>query len=183
MFVVNGATYAVTAPIWGYMCDKKLVPPIAATTIGSLFILTAFLFIGPAPFIPLDLSINLCIGMLVLHGIGFAAQLVAGFSSAHKQAILNGFDDNLKTYALVSGLWTSTFALGAFIGPSLAGILMHHFGFPKASLLVVFSQLSVLLAFSTYIFSLYYKRKRCTHLHKLTSGKPPLAFLISRFVL
>ena len=49
----------------------------------------------------------------------------------------NGFPDNLDTYSMVSGLWTSMFAFGAFVGPSLAGILYDHFGFGYATLLVV----------------------------------------------
>ncbi|CAG2069398.1 unnamed protein product, partial [Timema podura] len=48
-----------------------------------------------------------------------------------------GFPNNLETYGLISGLWTSTFALGAFIGPSLAGILYDSVGFRKATMFVV----------------------------------------------
>ena len=52
-------------------------------------------------------------------------------SSAH------GFPNNLETYGLISGLWTSTFALGAFIGPSVGGILMDWVGFRSGSMFVV----------------------------------------------
>ena len=109
MFIVNGGIYAISAPLWGYLCDKKL-PAIFVTLMGSVFIAIAFLFIGPAPFIPIETSVSLCIGMLLVHGLGFAAQLVAAFSSAHTEAVASGFPDNLQTYALVSGLWTTTFA-------------------------------------------------------------------------
>ncbi len=144
MFVVNGAVYAASAPIWGHLCDKVL-PPVAVTCIGSALITVSFLFIGPVPFIPLETSLNLCIAMLVVHGVGFAAQLVAGFSSAHRQALFNGFDDNINTYALVSSLWTATFALGAFIGPTVAGLLVNYYNFPVASIFVVIMQLTVFI--------------------------------------
>ena len=39
-----------------------------------------------------------------------------GFSDAHKSAIKCGFPDTIDTYGLVSGLWTSVFAFGAFVG-------------------------------------------------------------------
>ena len=42
--------------------------------------------------------------------------VVGGFSDAHKSAIKCGFPDTIDTYGLVSGLWTSVFAFGAFIG-------------------------------------------------------------------
>lgn len=49
----------------------------------------------------------------------------------------HGFSNNLETYGLISGLWTSTFALGAFIGPSIAGILYDIVGFGYATLFVI----------------------------------------------
>ena len=94
--------------------------------------------------------------MLVIHGVGFAAQLVAAFSSAHSEAIVSGFPDNLQTYALVSGLWTATFALGAFIGPSLGGLLLDYYGFPVASLFVVATQVAVFI--STLCFIIHRSR-------------------------
>lgn len=51
MFVVNGGTYALTAPLWGWFCDKKLVPKVA-TIIGALLIAAGFSLIGPAPYTP-----------------------------------------------------------------------------------------------------------------------------------
>ena len=89
MFVVNGGVYALSAPVWGYLCDKRL-PPIIVTLLGSVCIAVAFLFIGPVPFIPVPTSLGLCIGMLFIHGLGFAAQLVAAFSSAHSEALIAG---------------------------------------------------------------------------------------------
>ena len=57
--------------------------------------------------------------------------------------MIAGFPDNLHTYALVSGLWTATFALGAFIGPSFGGVLMDIVGFGYATLFVFASQVIV----------------------------------------
>jgi hypothetical protein len=51
MFVINGGTYALTAPCWGWMCDNKLTPKVV-TAIGCLLIIFGFLLVGPAPFIP-----------------------------------------------------------------------------------------------------------------------------------
>jgi drug/metabolite transporter superfamily protein YnfA len=53
MFVIEGGIYAITAPVWGYLCDRKVQPKIV-TLIGSIFIVVGFLLIGPAPFLPLD---------------------------------------------------------------------------------------------------------------------------------
>lgn len=48
-----------------------------------------------------------------------------------------GLPDNIQTYGLISGLWTSTFALGAFIGPSVSGFLYDHVGFRNAVIFVI----------------------------------------------
>jgi MFS family permease len=49
----------------------------------------------------------------------------------------HGFPNNLETYGLISGLWTSTFALGAFVGPSIAGILYDSMGFRNGTMFIV----------------------------------------------
>lgn len=37
MFVINGGTYAMTAPAWGWFCDKHSIPK------ASIYIYTSFL--------------------------------------------------------------------------------------------------------------------------------------------
>ena len=78
-------------------------------------------------------------------GIGLGAEVVAGFADAHKSAILHGFPDTIDTYGLISGLWTSVFALGAFVGPTVAGILFDAVGFPYGTLFIIVTQLLALL--------------------------------------
>lgn len=51
MFVINGGTYALTAPCWGMLCDRAIVPKVA-TIFGCLLIIVGFSLVGPAPFIP-----------------------------------------------------------------------------------------------------------------------------------
>ena len=59
--------------------------------------------------------VSIIVGMTI-HGFGLGASVVGGFSDAHKSAIKAGFPDTIDTYGLVSGLWTSVFAFGAFVG-------------------------------------------------------------------
>ncbi|KAG8036441.1 hypothetical protein G9C98_003763 [Cotesia typhae] len=80
MFVLNGGTYALTAPAWGWLCDRRMRPKV--------------------------------------------------IKEAH------GFPNNFETYGLISALWTSSFALGAFIGPSLGGILLDNINFRNASMFI-----------------------------------------------
>ncbi|XP_033212868.1 MFS-type transporter SLC18B1-like isoform X2 [Belonocnema kinseyi] len=142
MFVINGGTYALTAPAWGWFCDKRFHPKIA-TVVGCVLVMIGFCLIGPAPFIPYPKMFWMTGIGLVCHGLGMAAQLVASFTDALRTSISQGFPNNLETYGLISGLWTSSFALGAFIGPSVAGILLDNIGFRYASMFIVILHLLV----------------------------------------
>lgn len=104
---------------------------------------------------------------LVLHGLGIGARLVASFTDALQTAMQviftylsplfvippplpkwldfvienffrsSGLPNDLETYGMVSGLWTSSFALGAFIGPTVSGVLYDKYGFADASLFLI----------------------------------------------
>ena len=118
-FMLYGGSYALLNPLWGWVADNissKLV-----ILIGSILLGLGFLLIGPVPGLGLKPSLSLCIVSVVLMGLGIGAQLVAAFSEAQTAAVIRGFPDTINTYALVSSIWTSAFALGAFVGPTAAG--------------------------------------------------------------
>lgn len=147
-FVISGACYGVSAPLWGLFCDKK--PAKQASMVGAILMIASFLFMGPLPPFGLQKTIPVIAAALVAHGIGLGAQVVAGFADAHHQALAAGFPDTVDTYGLISGLWTSVFALGAFIGPTVAGILFDAVGFPWAALFVVVNQIVVVISLSIF---------------------------------
>uniref|UniRef100_A0A8D8SSK7 MFS-type transporter SLC18B1 n=1 Tax=Cacopsylla melanoneura TaxID=428564 RepID=A0A8D8SSK7_9HEMI len=142
MFVINGGTYALMAPCWGWLCDRYLHPKVV-TVIGCVLLAAGFSLIGPAPFVPSETVLWLTIVGLVIHGLGIAAQLVASFTDALRTTIQYGFPNNLETYGLISGLWTSTFAFGAFVGPSVAGVLYELTGFRNATIFIIVCSLLV----------------------------------------
>ena len=92
--------------------------------------------------------------------MGLGAEVVSGFADAHKSAIGGGFPDTIDTYGLISGLWTSTFALGAFVGPTVAGILFDNIGFPWATLFVIGAHIVVITLVPIFVFCS--KRYVCT---------------------
>lgn len=163
MFVVNGGTYAITAPAWGWFCDKHLDPKIA-TIVGCGLVMVGFCLIGPSPLIPFPKTFWMTAIGLVCHGLGLAAQLVASFTDALRTSISHGFPNNLETYGLISGLWTSSFALGAFIGPSVAGILLDYIGFQNASMFIVVLHLIVGVAAAIFLTCCVFETKPYTEI-------------------
>lgn len=150
MFVINGGVYAITSPLYGMICDSHIQPKYI-TILGTIFVAMGFSLIGPAPFLHITESLWITILGLILHGLGMGAQLVSSFSDALKTSVAHGFPNNLETYGLVSGLWTSTFALGAFIGPSVSGILYDSIGFANSSYFVIGVHLLVGLMVTLFI--------------------------------
>ena len=56
-----------------------------------------------------------------LSGVGLALISVSTFSRAQAAPIQLGYQKDLPTYLLMSGLWSGTLYFGGFLGPTLAG--------------------------------------------------------------
>jgi len=150
LFVVNGAVYGLTTPIWGGLCDKMDIAKILCA-LGGVFGCIAYLFIGPAPFFTFKIELWVIIVALVFHGLCIGGEIVCGFIDALRESIKNGFPDNLSTYGMVSSLYTSSFALGAFIGPSLGGFLLEKIGFAWGSMFMFGSHFFLIVLLVTYL--------------------------------
>jgi MFS family permease len=164
IFVINGAVYALLAPFWGWLVDKWRRAKYVTLT-GCLLIVLAFFIIGPVPIIPMDPTLPLVTAGLFIHGLGMGAVLVSSFGDALSTAIANGMGDNLQTYGLISGLWTASFAFGAFLGPSISGALYDTVGFRAATIFIIV--LHVVMSAVLVIYLIFEK--------KLTRSQPDIS--------
>lgn len=80
-------------------------------------------------------QLTLCIFIAYIHKI-----IIIYHECRHRRG---GLPDSIETYGLVSGLWTSTFAFGAFLGPSVSGLLYDSIGFRKAVIFIIILHLVV----------------------------------------
>lgn len=149
MFALSGTVYAISAPAWGRLCDKKCNPKFLSL-IGCLINIASLLLIGPAPFINMNPNIVIIVISLVILGFGLGAKLVCAFTGTFKDTIDRGFPPDLSTYGLISSMIASSQSLGAFVGPSVGGYLLDEFGFRYASmaLLILETTLVILLVIS-----------------------------------
>lgn len=88
---------------------------------------------------------------LIFHGMGIGMLLVSTFADALKTAIQHGFTEGLETYGLVSGLWTSIFAFGAFVGPSASGALYDAIGFRSSVYFIIVWHAIVVIVFTLFL--------------------------------
>merc|ERR1711976_70393 len=153
LFMVVGGTYGLSLPLWGYLCDSQLTKnsPKFVEVIGAVLIGSGFLVLGPFKYFPFHKSLVTIIIGMTIHGFGLGASVVGGFSDAHKSAIKCGFPDTIDTYGLVSGLWTSVFAFGAFVGPTFGGVLYDAVTFRWAIFLIVIGELLSLISLVAYL--------------------------------
>lgn len=109
-----------------------------------MILATAFIFLGPLPTISIVPSWQSITTAAAFVGLGYGAVIVSTFGRAQGAALRMGFSQNIETHLLISGMWTTSFYFGNFLGPTLAGFLVDAYGFRMAS--VVF--------FSFFIFIL-----------------------------
>ncbi|XP_034232690.1 MFS-type transporter SLC18B1-like isoform X2 [Thrips palmi] len=149
MFIISGGIYAVFAPLVGRIIDRCCYAK-RVVLLGGLFVIVGVALVGPADFMPVETSLWLCVLGLIIHGLGLSCLMVPTFSDAISSAVCAGFPDDLTTYGVVSGLWAASFALGAFVGPSVAGVLFDTVGFRKSTYFII--AVHVLVVVGTALF-------------------------------
>ena len=64
---------------------------------------TAFLYLGPVPFSPLETNLSIIKGMAVLVGVGNGLLMVSSFGRTQRAALNLGYADDINTYIIISG--------------------------------------------------------------------------------
>ena len=129
--------------------------------LGHLLLLAAFTLIGPAPWLMGSPSLPLTICALFLQGAGSATVVVSSYSACLLSTLSipsPKYPDSVSTFSLVSGVWTSSFALGNFVGPTIAGMLYDQVGFRWGTAPV--QAVLLLMVVVTSLAKLYQTRKR-----------------------
>jgi len=127
-FLAMSIPYMIATPIWGWLADR-LVQPEYISPLGHLLIAVSLLLIGPANYLNMTVDFPLTEVGLGLIGVGTAATLTATFALIQKYALAISPELGEASSSLISGLWTSAFALGNFIGPTVGGPLVYLLGF------------------------------------------------------
>uniref|UniRef100_A0A0N4Z7M3 MFS domain-containing protein n=1 Tax=Parastrongyloides trichosuri TaxID=131310 RepID=A0A0N4Z7M3_PARTI len=124
-----GGLYAIFAPIWGFLIDKW---PISEYLFIGGYILTTvgFSIMGPLPFLNYKPSIPLYGISLAILGLACSMMFVPAFKQCMDIAIKeHHFADNLQTSSIISGAFSSSLSLGAFLGPLIGSIIVNNVGY------------------------------------------------------
>ncbi|ESO99372.1 hypothetical protein LOTGIDRAFT_113544 [Lottia gigantea] len=135
IFLCTPGMYGLTAPLFGYIGDSKGWIG-GMMMVGSISSALMFLLLGPAPFFPfIPYELWLIITTLLIFGITVGVAFVTSFKAILNGAKQLGYEESLDTFGMVSGLYNSAYSLGAFVGPTVGGIITDQYGFGWAACL------------------------------------------------
>ncbi|XP_077987629.1 MFS-type transporter SLC18B1-like [Glandiceps talaboti] len=154
-FLLVAACYAISAPFWGWVSDRKGVHGIAKIIMSSglLGASIAYFFVGPCPIVSTHTYAWLVALSLAVLGFSLAAILVPILRAVVETTRMHGLEDNMATYGMVSGLFYSMYSLGIFVGPVLSGALtdLYDFGWATSiNSLIMFIMCLIMSAFTIH---------------------------------
>lgn len=161
MFLANSASYAITAPLWGILVDKKQCAKLVMM-MGGFIGATAFVLLGPIRFIDETFgSLNIAWIAMVILGSGISALIIPPFIDALNLATHCGYQKSLGTFGLISGLTNTCYSLGSFIGPLVGGVVVEKFGFIWSITVLAILHSCLGLFIGIYMAAKAWKGRRC----------------------
>lgn len=105
---------------------------------GNLTITLAFVFLGPFPiFKTLKSTWRSITIATAFAALGYGPISVSTFGRAQRAAKKLGYEQDIATYLMISGLWSAAWYSSCFLGPTLAGILVDNLGFRQTTVILV----------------------------------------------
>ena len=143
VFLLMSFAYAILSPITGWFATK-MDNKYPLMIIGLLLSAVGLVLLGPSWFIPLSPNPWISTTSMVVMGFAYAIAFIPTFECILDLAVEKGFADNVKTYSLVSGLWSSMYSLGEVSGPLFGGLFVDVFDFRHGvTVMAAFSLIAV----------------------------------------
>ncbi|XP_069105858.1 uncharacterized protein [Argopecten irradians] len=140
LFLLMAAVYAIASPFWGRISDK-MADSRPILVIGCLMSSGGMLLLGPSTLLGFQQDDNILwlnVVSLVIIGIADSAAIIPTFDLLFKIAEDRGFENNINTFGIISGVWASMYALGDFLGPAVGGFLLDEIGFQSMTTYIAF---------------------------------------------
>ena len=149
IFMLDGATYAIFSPFWGWILDNKNVSPLWALFWGNVFVILGFSMLGPLPG-PLSWllpsNVYLVAAAMCIHGFGVAANFITTLTYMLSASVEDtNLADGEQTRAMVTSLWFINECIGGYLGSVAGGLAYDLVGFENGTAVVVLLQLASLL--------------------------------------
>ncbi|XP_036105097.1 MFS-type transporter SLC18B1 isoform X1 [Molossus molossus] len=160
VFLGLALSYTISSPLFGLLSDKMPHLRKWFLVLGNLITAGCYMLLGPVPVLHIQSQLWLLVLMLVVNGISAAMSIIPTFPEILSCAYENGFEEGLSTLALVSGLFSAMWSIGAFLGPTLGGLLYEKVGFEWAAAVQGLWALTTGLAMGLFYLLEYSRRRR-----------------------
>ncbi|XP_032959364.1 MFS-type transporter SLC18B1 isoform X5 [Rhinolophus ferrumequinum] len=160
VFLGLALSYAISSPLFGLLSDKMPHLRKWFLVLGNLITAGCYMLLGPVPVLHIKSQLWLLVLILVINGISAGMSIIPTFPEILNCAYENGFEEGLSTLALVSGLFSAMWSVGAIIGPTLGGFLYEKIGFEWAAAIQGLWALTSGLMMGLFYLLEYSRRKR-----------------------
>uniref|UniRef100_A0A671NJ06 Tubby-related protein 4-like n=1 Tax=Sinocyclocheilus anshuiensis TaxID=1608454 RepID=A0A671NJ06_9TELE len=140
--------YGAASPVFGVISDKYPSIRKWMMVIGGMATAVSFCFLGPLPIFHIRSQLWLTVLMLIVVGFSLCMTCIPTFAEMIACAHENGFEEDLSTLGLVSGLFSAVWSAGMFFGPTIGGYITQALNFEWSA--GVQGALAFLLSLSLY---------------------------------
>ena len=148
LLMLDGVTFALATPFWGWALDGGILSPLKSLFIGSLCIIVGYSFLGSAPF-PFFFPCNVYvvgIGMAI-YGLGVASCFLTTYMLMLSSSIESGLvQDTEQTHGMLTSLWYCVHSLGGYFGSASGGWAYDMMGFRNSTFIIIGTQVFSMLS-------------------------------------
>uniref|UniRef100_A0AC35TP94 MFS domain-containing protein n=1 Tax=Rhabditophanes sp. KR3021 TaxID=114890 RepID=A0AC35TP94_9BILA len=114
IFFLSGAVYSLSVLVIGPILHRfNIIEELITFGLGLCSV--SLVFLGPVTFIPIDTSIPLVVMSLILQGMAGSALFLTSFKLAIDIITIEyGYQNNVNTNGIASGIFSAFYALGNF---------------------------------------------------------------------
>ena len=144
LLMLDGVTYALGTPFWGWVLDAGYLSRLQSLLIGSLCITVGHSLLGLAP-VASNVSM-VGIGMTI-NGLGVASIYLTTYMLMLSSSKKSGFvQDSEQTQGMLTSLWFCFQELGMYLGTASGGWAYDVMGFRNSTFVIIGTQaFSILL--------------------------------------
>ena len=152
VFLTMSAAYAISSPISGWFAGR-VESKAPLMVIGLMITALGYVLLGPSKFLQLEPSFWLSAVSMMIIGLAYSLAFIPTFEYILEAVIEKGLPDDVKTYSLVSGLWSCINSLGEVTGAGLGGIFIDYFSFTfGANSIAIWTMGVAILLLLTYLW-------------------------------
>ena len=140
VYMCPGLVYTTLTSLIGLLLDRGL-PHLLLLLIGTISNLSAYLLLGPSPFLPLDPSLAATVVALLLQGLGISITTITCLNLMTVRTKAN----TESAEGIVTSLWVTCELLGNYLGSTFGGMADETWGF-RGGTICIFAIESAIMA-------------------------------------